>query len=68
MKLLDKLINYIFKIMSYTYPTYLILGIILLPLIFIFAGFSGIKESYIDSKDLSYKRWKECKSCFWEDK
>ncbi|MGL5725005.1 hypothetical protein [Cetobacterium sp.] len=67
-KFFSKFLDIFFKLMTICYPIYLILGIILLPIIFIFGGFSGVKESYFDKKDLSYKVYLDWNKYFWKRK
>lgn len=65
-KFFDKFLDIFFKLMTIYYPIYVIVGIMLLPIIFIFGGFSGVKESYFDNKDLSYKNYIEWNKYFWK--
>lgn len=56
------------KIMSISYPSYLILGILVSPIIFIVSGFSGLKECYFEHKDLSYSTYLSYKKSYWKNR
>ena len=61
------MVNKIIKIIHYNYLLYLLIGILLVIPILIFGGFRGLKESYIDNNDLSYKRFKSSRKQYYKD-
>ena len=61
-------IYWFLKTMTICYPVYVIFGILISPIIFIISGFSGLKESYIEHKDLSYITYLSWKKSYWKNK
>ena len=69
MKKLLRFINkWFWGLLTLTYPTYLIVALIVMtPLILLlFTGVSGIVESYFKNKDLSHSRYKSNRKIFWK--
>lgn len=54
------------KIIHSNYIFYVIFGIILFIPIFMFSGFRGIKESYIDNRDLSYTSYLKSRKSWYK--
>lgn len=64
-RFLNFIIILFFKILFNNYIIYLILGVLLFPIIFLIYGYKGVKESYFERNDLSYKVYKTYRGKFY---
>ena len=62
------IINTFFKIMTFHYILFVILGLLLLPIIFIVGGFKELIETYFKNGGVTVNTYKIVKKEFWSKK